>query len=139
MKHLLKTAILVTFTSFITSCGTDLSTEDRNMKSKAVDETFEFSFDLTSDDSAKLVEEKKETSCVEPAGVSRDAEHPIEKIDCEDLFDINEPKVLIKVTLQTKFKNKWTKKTCIEKNTTETLHQTTTIKRDSCTSVQKDQ
>lgn len=110
MKHILRTLLVCTAVTLITSCGNDIDVEKRNAERLATDEGFDFAFDLTSSDSKKLVESSSSTPCIEPTHRAEKEEEATEMLYCDDLYEEFQPKVLVKVTLKTKYKNKWHKR-----------------------------
>ena len=110
MKKILKTLLVCTAISLITSCGHETDAGKRNMKSTSSEEGFDFSFDLTSSDSKKLVDPINNLPCVESNMKSNEHDESSGLLSCDDLFEEYSPKVLVKVTLKTKYKNKWNKK-----------------------------
>ena len=110
MKKTLKTLLVCTAAILITSCGPEADGQKRNIESTSSENGFDFSFDLTSSDSKKLVDPINNVPCVESNMKSNEHDESSGLLSCDDLFEEYSPKVLVKVTLKTKYKNKWNKK-----------------------------
>ena len=104
----LRITVLSVACGMFIGCGADKGNNERTLRSVESAEGFDFSFDLTSDDSKRLVSEHKSIECIVPMdGSSKDSAVPSDL--CDDFLEFR-PKVLIEVTLHTKYDKKWTKR-----------------------------